>query len=474
MFKLSKSTLMDRISNTNPQYLALGAALFLEFLLMSFGTYGFYFMDHYMIIPPMLFLGMAFGRPFSTNAWRQLVLPALMVCWFFITQTLHFSMDLAVRSSGTFFSVYLLAYLFAAFSQDGKKQWGLHLASLAYIGASLMLVLLTLLMDTGLLPGFLQQHIYWNGSRLQAMWHPNICATIFLVGIGFCLFQMVQLQKKWYRVLLAVIAVILFVAMALTNCRTAIIMCGCIVGGLLFLCIHNGSWKRFILGIVAALVTIVLLFNGAHMIYQANIDRLIGQYTREIIVEPEEAAPASATSPDSHSSSSSSGNSPLRIDSETGEFTLSSGAGQGSLSSDFGSMNGRTNIWKACVQAVRNNRSVMLFGSDKSGTFIREYVGMDLDHSHNAWMDTLICLGIPGLLLVLIFTCIAVWNIWFVFWGKHIALGQKTIAMLTVCLLVSAMMEPYLFITDNYYHHIDFIFFLCLGYLVHWRSEAQK
>ena len=133
MFKLSKSTLMDRISNTNPQYLALGAALFLEFLLMSFGAYGFYFMDHYMIIPPMLFLGMAFGRPFSTNAWRQLVLPALMVCWFFITQTLHFSMDLTVRSSGTFFSVYLLAYLFAAFSQDGKKQWGLHLACLAYI-----------------------------------------------------------------------------------------------------------------------------------------------------------------------------------------------------------------------------------------------------------------------------------------------------------------------------------------------------
>ena len=75
---------------------------------------------------------------------------------------------------------------------------------------------------------------------------------------------------------------------------------------------------------------------------------------------------------------------------------------------------------------------------------------------------------------MLIFTGIAVWNIWFVFWGKRNTLSQKVIAMLTVCLLVSAMMEPYLFITDNYYHHIDFIFFLCLGYLVHWRSEAQK
>jgi O-antigen ligase len=82
-------------------------------------------------------------------------------------------------------------------------------------------------------------------------------------------------------------------------------------------------------------------------------------------------------------------------------------------------------------------------------------------------------MGLPGLLLALVFTGMAVWHIWVTFWGNT-QLGQKVIAMLVLVLMGAGILEPYLFFTDIFYHYTDFIFFLCLGYLVHWRSDMQK
>jgi hypothetical protein len=67
---------------------------------------------------------------------------------------------------------------------------------------------------------------------------------------------------------------------------------------------------------------------------------------------------------------------------------------------------------------------------------------------------------------------IAVCFIWKTFWSKHCTLDQKIIALLVMCLMGAGILEPYIFFSDIFYHYTDFVFFLCLGYLVHWRSKA--
>lgn len=474
MINFKDSKLWNWLTNTNPQYFALAAALFLEFILMSLEGFGFYFMEHYMIMPTMLFLGMTFGRPLPSAAWRQMILPFLMVCWFFITQTLHYSMDLQVRSAGLFFSVYVLAYLFASFSQDGRKQWGMHLASIACIGAALMLALFTALYSADLLPGFLKPHIRWDGARLHVLWHPNIAANIVMMGIAFLLFQIVQARKTWFKVLCVITTVVLFYFMALTNCRTVIIMTSCIIAGLLFLRIYsNSNWKRFVIGAIVAVAVIALLFTTAQFIFQRNEDRLIAKYTLDLT---EHSFADSIVSDDNpgNSSSSSAEKAAVIINQETGEVTFSSTAPQGSFLEDLSSLNGRSVVWKACLQAVREHPKVLLIGTDLSDPLISAYMHWSPGHAHNAWMETLICLGLPGLLIALAFTAIAVRHIWLTFWSKSAPLGHKVIAMLVLCLMGTSITEPYLFFSDYYYHHTDFMFFLCLGYLVHWRAEAKK
>lgn len=467
MCNIKNTKLWNRFSNANPQYFCLAAALGMEFLLMALRGYGFYFVENYIIVPTMLFIGFAFGQQITSDARRQLLLPIAAICWFFVTQTLHYAMDMEVRNLGLFTSVYLLAYLFASFTQDGKKQWGLKMAAAACIGAALVLALFAGLLALDLLPGFLKPHVYWDGARLQAMWHPNICAIILMIGMSFCLVLFAESKCKWFKGLFLAGAVLFFLVMALTNSRTSILMASCIIAGFLFFCIWNGSWKRFIVGIVIALAVILLLFNTAGSIFQAHNDALISKYMRQ--AEESSAHTDTATNQDITAEMPSQ----VYVDSHTGELALVTDAGQRSFSENFRNLNGRTSVWKTCLRALKGNSGVLLLGVDSSEDFVSQAMGYSLAHTHNAWLEILVGLGLPGLLLALVFTGMAAWHIWVTFWGNT-HLGQKVIAMLVLVLMGAGILEPYLFFTDIFYHYTDFIFFLCLGYLVHWRSDMQK
>ena len=50
-------------------------------------------------------------------------------------------------------------------------------------------------------------------------------------------------------------------------------------------------------------------------------------------------------------------------------------------------------------------------------------------------------------------------------------LWKKILAVLTMCLMATGFLEPYLFITNVYYHVTDFAFFFLTGYLDHWANQ---
>ena len=53
-------------------------------------------------------------------------------------------------------------------------------------------------------------------------------------------------------------------------------------------------------------------------------------------------------------------------------------------------------------------------------------------------------------------------------------LWKKIVAMLAMCVMASGFLEPYLFITNVYYHVTDFMFFFLTGYLDFWSNCKQN
>ena len=54
-----------------------------------------------------------------------------------------------------------------------------------------------------------------------------------------------------------------------------------------------------------------------------------------------------------------------------------------------------------------------------------------------------------------------------------VELWKKILAMLTMCVMATGFLEPYLFITNVYYHVTDFAFFFLTGYLDRWVNNEK-
>ena len=77
-------------------------------------------------------------------------------------------------------------------------------------------------------------------------------------------------------------------------------------------------------------------------------------------------------------------------------------------------------------------------------------------------------------MMSLVFTALSVWSAAKLVLSGKTELWKKIIAMTTMCLLVAGFLEPYLFITNVYYHVTDFMFFFLTGYLDHWSNLKKE
>ena len=269
-----------------------------------------------------------------------------------------------------------------------------------------------------------------------------------------------------------ILAILLqLMAMALTNCRTTLLLTGALLGGTLFFLIFKSGWKRFVLGLVVATLMLVCTFKVSGMLYQWNNDRLLASFQAVqeepvLFQEVKEVSLASEIPADSEESED------LIIMEDTGIIVGDNQ--QKSLMNDLRSLNGRTQIWEATLKAVRNDRSLKLWGTEYSGTIISIYHWFDVDHAHNSWLETLMRMGIPGLVIALVFTALSAWSGAKLLLSQSTPLWQKIAAMLTLCIMATGFLEPYLFITNVYYHVTDFAFFFLTGYLDYWCGHKQK
>ena len=452
-------------SEENAPLLLLTAAGVIEFLFITMvavpSYLGYYLAETYLIVPCMLFLGYVLWRDMDAYSGRRLLLGAAAVAWFMISQIQHKLSGMENQPIGNVFFVYLMAFPFAAVMKDRENTGILRIGKLLSAG-SMVLVGCAVLLMLDMVPEGWKDFLYWDGTRLSAFWHPNISACYFMVGMGFCTVFLLQSKKPLVRVLLAAAVAAQFFAMALTNCRTTLLMTGALFGGIVFFGIFRGNWKRLIPGLLAAVLILVGSFKLSGAIYRWNEDRIeagIQALLEENTQDPEEAE--------------SRGTYQYSVE-EDGQVTITTKNAQDSLINDMASLNGRTYIWSAALQALRDNKTLTWWGTEYSGTVISVYSPRPVEHSHNSWMEVLLRTGIPGLVIALLFTVISVASAVKLLLNTKTELWKKMIAMMTMCVLVAGFLEPYLFGPKTFYHVIDFIFFFCTGYLNYWCSPEQK
>lgn len=242
-----------------------------------------------------------------------------------------------------------------------------------------------------------------------------------------------------------------------------LLMTGALLGGIVFFRIFRGSWKQLLLGLLAAALVLAGSFKLSGVIFRWNNDHLVAN----LQAVQEETLPAAETE-----------QTETEADPESAEINeagiIVSENWQGSLAADMRTLNGRTIIWGSALRTIRDNRSLLLWGTEYPGLLISWYNPWEVVHSHNSWMEALMRMGLPGLLFSLVFTAMSLWSGARLILGKGTERWKKTIAMTTLCVMVAGFLEPYLFITNVYYHILDFVFFFCTGYLDYWCRPGQQ
>lgn len=448
VFKGNHDNRISGLTGERLPFLLLLAAGMMEFLLIvverKLYYLGYYLAETYLVVPCLLFLGYVLRGSLSAFAGKRLLLAAAAVAWFMIAQLFHKISGMESHPMATVFFVYLMGFPFAALTED-RENTGIRLMGRLLLAASLVLVGYAVILLLDLVPQSLRDNIFWDGARLTVLWHPNVAASYFMIGIGFAAAFYLQAKKPVVKILLILAILGQLLAMALTNCRTTLLLTGMLLVGILFLQIFdkirakyswkmNKKWKQILLLAMILLLIVVICFLMAGKLYRWNNDRLAGG-TDEI---------------------------------------LQGDNMQGSLLEDLSTLNGRTGIWKSALTAIRNDKKLALWGTEYVGTMISIYNSFSVVHSHNSWIEALMRMGLPGLLISLVFTAVAVWSAVRLILDQNTELWKKVIALTTVCIMGAGFLEPYLFITNVYYHVTDFVFFFFTGYLDYWSSSLPS
>lgn len=466
-------------SEKNVPMLLLLAVGIIEFLYITlerqFSNIGYYLAETYVIVPCLLFLGYMLGKKLEPFARRRLLLSVAAISWFVIVQCIHKMSGMENHPMATVFLVYLMAFPFASVAED-RENAGLRLIGGVFVAASLVLVFYSALLMLDLMPAGMKEYLFWDGARLSALWHPNIAASYFMMGIGFSAMFCVQARKKETKVLMIAVIVIQLLAMALTNCRTTLLLTGAMLGGTLFFLICKGGWKRFLLGLMVAGLVLVGTFKVTGKIFQWNNDRLLASYGAAQEEKPVLRVPVAELFAVEVSAeeiaAEQTDETELVIMEDTG--IIIGDNEQRALADDMRTLNGRTQIWEAALKAIRDNKAILLWGTEYSGTAISYYHWFDVVHAHNSWMETQMRMGLPGLLMALVFTVLSAWSAAKLLLSSTTELWKKIVAMLAMCVMASGFLEPYLFITNVYYHVSDFMFFFLTGYLDFWSNYKEQ
>ncbi len=300
--------------------------------------------------------------------------------------------------------------------------------------------------------------------RLFPMVHANTGGAIFMMALLLCVFLCLAAKRAWAKVLFAVAAVPVYVALALTNSRTSMVLAVFGLGLLGFLVVRKRmartkpllSWGIGILCAVAVTGVCFVGYKGA-MWAVSQASRM-----EPVAAAQAESAPAEQAEPVQASSAEKAADPEYAIQ-------------QRELLAGAGTLNGRTEIWMKVLQGIAQQPKILLRGLtfERTEAFVTQLM-QDHPHAHNAFLQTLLTAGLPGLLLLVgLVVCLIRFGLrLFLDVSEHTGLAQRFLPVVLLCSVAMAMVEVMFFsaqfVTDR-------LFFLTAGYVaVLARQLAEK
>ena len=384
----------------------------------------------------IVFLILAVRQPLSRMAGWHLAYGIAFTGWLLVTKYMHALYGEPPEIVGLFMSRYLVLLPFAELTRDGEACKGLKGAAVLTWGVCLWLVALSVLLLLDLVPQGLRKYVFWSGARMNTLWNPIIFATILFMGIALCVAALFVASKRWQRATLAAAILVQYALITLTHSRTVLL---CLCAFTLGTCVvAMGQWKlkKMVCWLLVGILLSAGIYGGGEVLYSANNQRLIAQIDFE--------------------------SSDLRIN-EQGYITDGI-TNQGSLAEDIGSLNGRSYTWGAIAWQFSQSKDLCLFGTSR----FRDRVLPGIAHAHNSWLQMLVQMGIPGLLLSLALT------VEILLGCARVVLRCRDKAKIVMTMWVLAMlpigfMEPFLFNVA----HVGDLFILTCGYLWCWGARKK-
>lgn len=410
--------------------------------------------ESYMVLIPFMFLGMSLMRPSrrSHDYW----LGVIWIGWLVLSRVLLG--DIYFRRSGyEWFSLDCAAYLFALpFAwqmEDGQKKRGLYMVSVllfVVIGLAAWLALICGIGgENASIPhvgGNFGFDDAGNGTyRLTISGHPNISAA--LIGLAIMLGIWLMCASKYRRWLLLPVLVLfagLYSAFALTMSRTNMIQLALFAGMLLVLFLlrripaqTKGRWLKIAGSILAGAVAAVLVFQSSYWIVDG-----FNAIKRTVISAQAEEQMAEASDDEEQ---------------RTGYI------GSRPIGTDLATMTGRSDIYRETIRNLLQNPKALMLGSTSPAELVME----GHPHAHNAYLQIVVCMGIPGLLMALWFSLRAVWaSCRMVFCHlKKASMADLVLVCAILTMLVGTIPETYLFYNGEAKLY-NVAFFLLYGYLI--------
>lgn len=401
-------------------------------------------MVHYICPLVGVFVGMTL---FTGRYRRQIDLwvGAAFVAWYVLSRILMKEMYL--EYSFTMFSnlccAYLLAFPFACGMDDGQKKNGLKAAAAVFVfGYGLLAwlgVFSALLGDAVILPRLGTDISMHKDLRLWAGNHPNISACMFVIALMLGIWLITKHCSRWMMLPVLALCFGAYAGIALADSRTTMLQACCFAAGLVFLGALRlpikAVWKKALIGLAAGIICFAVVFMSFGWVTE-GVTTLANQMT-------------------AHAET-------------VGKKVVASR----DIVKDMATMTGRTYIYQKIFKLIQDRPRVLLTGMLNSQIVqvLREYTGVD--HAHNAYLQTLVNVGLPGLLMAVFFTVRAIWVSMKLIFSRRAAFADQILAVILLVFLVGTIPEPFLF--TEYLTIANMTFFLVFGYAIETERKLRQ
>lgn len=325
-----------------------------------------------------------------------------------------------------------------------KREHGFAVLAYVYVGLMLIIAILSIyaaITGVQIRTPFSDASIRITSNRLFVFnFHPNEIGCAFSIAI-FLLFYLVTALKNFTGRACGVLAcIVLYICIALTVSRTAMIITAVGCGLFAFFCVyHVVSQKKyrggFLAGTLALAATFVICYFGLTLSIQ-----LVGMAAETINVDI------------SSEQSAIKNTAVVHLYDDRKEYK------------DIGTFNMRTDIWKAGLTYLKENPRALLFGTpDNVVSRIPSTIGRPEFHMHNAFLEMLLLGGIPGFSLFAGFIYVLCRSAIRLVFAKETPLRGRYLATLPVLLMLNWTMEIYPLFSGNV---MDMMYFVLASMVI--------